>query len=114
MSVESEDRRNALLITNRLNGLQNNTTPPWGTPGYIREVWSLSDFGFACTVTECIPSRYLRKRALKKLKVMTKSIIVLEQIDKYLANDRKWDSQIADRLAFDLQDVRKRLEVGAA
>ena len=113
MSQDDEDKRNALIIASRLNGSQNNSIP-LGMIGPTRDCWNLSDFGFACTIMECVPSRYLRIRALKWLKRVTRNIIVLEQIDKYLKDDMKWDSQIADRLAFDLQAARKKLKAGAA
>ena len=109
MSQNDEDQRNALLIAQMLNGSQNNSRPTPGTRGPAREVWNLSDFGFACNITECVPSRYLRIRALKKLKELTRNVKVLEQITKYLKNDTKWDSDIADRLAFDLKDTKKKM-----
>ncbi len=114
MSQDDEDKRNAILIANGLNCSQCNTHPTPGTDCVTRCVWNLSDFGFAYTVTKCVPSRHLRIRALKKLKEMTGVIFVIEQISKYLNSDTEWDSQIADRLAFDLQDARKKLKAGAA
>jgi len=108
MSAESYDKQNALLIAKTLNCTQGNCEPPLDAPFHMQDVWNLSDFGFACTVTECIPGRYLRIRALKKLKSMTTNSFVIKQIDKYLSDNTKWDSQIADNLAFDLRHLRKK------
>lgn len=114
MLAKDENKKNALLIANKLNESQNNSEPPRSASGPMRDVWNLGDFGFAFTVTKCIPSRNLRIRALNKLKEMTSNLVVLEQIDKYLADDKKWDSDITDRIAFDLQSAREKLKAEVA
>lgn len=102
MSAAEEDERNAIAIAKALNGKQNNCHPI-GEIGPMREVWNLSDFGFAFEITKAVPARHLRIRGLKRLIEMTKNNFVIDQIEEYLSDDKKHDSAVADRLAFDLR-----------
>ena len=100
MTAEALDKENALKIARKLNSLQANSEPPIDTPWWMRNVWNLSDFGFAYVITQVVPSRYLRRRALTKLAQMTKNDIVISQIHNYLENDSKWDSHSQDNCVF--------------
>jgi len=107
--MNDEDKRNIDKIVKVLNANQNNSDPPRNANTMIRDVWNLSDFGFAFEITKAVPCRYLRIRALKKLLNMTRSSIVVEQINKYLENPSKYDSNIADGLAFELKELRFKM-----
>lgn len=96
-------KENALKIANMLNQKQTNVLPCYAETWLQREVMNLSNFGFALNVTKIIPARHLRIPALKRLLEMTNNPIVCDQIKEYLEDDRKWDYQIADNLAFELQ-----------
>lgn len=110
MSSEEEDNRNIQNIAKTLNASQNNSHRNNAVNFVQRDVWNLSEFGFAFQVTKAVPSRYLRIRSLKKLLRITHNQIVYEQIKVYLLNDRKWDFQIADNIAFRLKDLTKQIE----
>lgn len=103
IGIAALDMANIQKIAKALNGSQCNTRILYDVSAPMREVWNLSDFGFAYEVTKAVHSRYLRIRALKRLLSITKNSVVIKQIDKYLADDKKWDSDIVDKLSADIK-----------
>jgi hypothetical protein len=112
--IADTDRENYEKIVRALNRKQCNTFVPWKASGPQRSVWNLSDFGFALEVTRAVPSRYLRIRCLKRLLEITSNPTVASQIETYLLDDKKHDSQIADNLSFELERLNHSSGLPAA
>jgi hypothetical protein len=108
-TIEEEDMKNAMVIAGILNMRQCNTEPYGHILSAAQNVMNLSDFGFALSVSEAVPSRDLRLRALKRLREITRAEFVKKQIDEYLEDDHKWDYQVVDNLAFELKRCKEKL-----
>ena len=76
-------------IATALNREQTNN--PQRMNGPRADCSNLSTFGFALVVSIAEPDRDLRIAALKVISSLTAATIVIDQIEEYLADDRKWN-----------------------
>lgn len=102
------NEENMQAIADVLNKKQNNSHSIYAGSGPARDVWNLSDFGFAYQITKAVPNREERNKALSLLYAKTTCIIVQDQITNYLEDQHKWDDQIVVNMMGELIDAKFR------